>query len=81
MSQGFTHSVLMYTVALSACKANNAVDLDRAYEIYAVMQRNGVEPDKKFYAAFFAVAGGHNSQWSSCILFMECHLYCRNGYE
>lgn len=36
---------------------DGAVDMKRALEIYNMMQRKGVSPDKKFYSALIGVAG------------------------
>lgn len=55
--QGFGGHVEIYTQAVSACKIDGSVDLAKAFEIYATMQRSRVEPDKKFYAALMGVAG------------------------
>ena len=55
--QGWTSHVELYTVAVSACKIEGAVNLDGAFEIYNLMQRNHVEPDEKFYACLVSVCG------------------------
>ena len=47
----------LYTQAVSACKIDGCVDLVKAFDVYAMMQRALVDPDKKFYAALMAVAG------------------------
>ncbi|GFH18793.1 uncharacterized protein HaLaN_15654, partial [Haematococcus lacustris] len=59
---GLTQHVELYTTAVSACQEENGsrqglADLDRALEVYNCMQRQGVAPDKKFFAALIAVAG------------------------
>jgi len=55
--QGFDKSVELYTQAVSACKLRGAVDLDTALRIYAHMQHNNIQPDKKFFSALIATAG------------------------
>ncbi len=55
--QGHEKSVELYTQAVSACKLRGAVDLDTALKIYAHMQLNQIQPDKKFFAALIATAG------------------------
>ncbi|KAJ9522973.1 hypothetical protein QJQ45_023772, partial [Haematococcus lacustris] len=62
LDKGLTQHVELYTTAVSACQEENGsrqglADLDRALEVYNCMQRQGVAPDKKFFAALIAVAG------------------------
>jgi len=56
-TQGDEKSVELYTQAVSACKLRGYVNLDTALKIYAHMQHNNIQPDKKFFAALIATAG------------------------
>ena len=47
----------LYTIDISACKIDGSVDLAKAFDIHAMLQRAGEEPDKKLYGALMAVAG------------------------
>jgi pentatricopeptide repeat protein len=49
--------VQLYTAAINACMANDGTNFDAAWEIYATMQRNGVEPDDLLYGHLIALAG------------------------
>ncbi|WIA13975.1 hypothetical protein OEZ85_002539 [Tetradesmus obliquus] len=57
MAAGVTSSVQLYTAAINACMANDGTNFEAAFEIYAAMQRNGVEPDDLLYGHLIALAG------------------------
>lgn len=51
------HSQL-YTAAINACMADDgSTNFEAAFEIYATMQRHGVEPDDLLYGHLIAIAG------------------------
>jgi pentatricopeptide repeat protein len=50
-------SLQLYTAAINACMANDGTNFDAAFDIYATMQRNGVEPDDLLYGHLIALAG------------------------
>jgi xylose isomerase len=59
--------------------ANDGTNFDAAFDIYATMQRNGVEPDDLLYGHLIALAGrcrklevGYCSAVSRFVLF-QCH--------
>jgi pentatricopeptide repeat protein len=47
----------LYTAAINACMANDGTDFETAFEIYATMQRHGLEPDDLLYGHLIALAG------------------------
>jgi pentatricopeptide repeat protein len=53
----FSRPVQLYTAAINACMANDGTNFDAAFDIYATMQRNGVEPDDLLYGHLIALAG------------------------
>lgn len=63
----------LYTAAINACMANDGTNFDAAFEIYAAMQRNGVEPDDLLYGHLIALAGRCKklevTSWAAATLF------------
>jgi len=56
--EGHSHELVVYSSAINACvKAREGSDVDAAMEIYADMQRAGVEPDSALYGALMMAAG------------------------
>ncbi len=47
----------LYTAAINAVMVGGGTDFDAALEIYAAMQRAGVEPDDLLYGHLIALAG------------------------